>query len=204
MDSTFKVSIPLFEIFLFLGWQKFVTGYFSATYDPYALSQLEFRFMHQAVMITQWFFIYQERYIFSLLIAANMILNRAARQRSESLLFLLIFLATYLFSFIYPYFLPRYLLLMLLYLYLLGVGSVLELIKPIVGKPAAALIIVAFMIWSLANQPFIGNAEVNLRYLDVISVHKDISQFIAARFPASRIVTGCRIRGHYRRRICGM
>jgi hypothetical protein len=45
------------------------------------------------------------------------------------------------------------------------------------------------MLWSLANRPFSGNVEFNLRYLDVVKLHKDICQFLVAEFPSSRIVT---------------
>jgi hypothetical protein len=136
-----KYSVPLLEISLFLIWQKFITGHFSATYDHQALFNFEPRFvLYQPVMITKWLFVYQDRYIFSALLALNFVFNRKSRERKESLLFLLILLlSSYLFAFLYPYFLPRYLLPALPYLYLMGAWSLMELVKATVWKIPAAV-----------------------------------------------------------------
>jgi 4-amino-4-deoxy-L-arabinose transferase-like glycosyltransferase len=186
-----KYSVPLFEISLFLVWQKLITGHFSATYDHHALFNFAPRFVfHQSVMITKWLFFYQERYILSALIILNFVFNRESRKRKESLLFLLILLlSSYSFAILYPYFLPRYLLPALPYLYLMGVWSLMALVKPPIWKISAAVALLFFMLWSLINQPFTGNAEVNLRYLDVVKLHKEISKILVTEFPSARIVT---------------
>lgn len=184
-----KYSVPLFEIAVFFVWQKFTTGHFSATYDPYALSQLESRFGYQALIISKWLFVYQGRYFFSALIALNFIFNKTARRCEASWLFLLILLFFYAFVFIYPYFLPRYLLPALPYFYLLGGWALMEPLKATAWRIPAAIFVLVFMVWSSATQPFSGNAEFNLRYLDAVQVDKEIGAILMKEFPSSRVVT---------------
>ena len=56
-------------------------------------------------------------------------------------------------------------------------------------KVPAAAVLLLFTAWSLVTQPFSGNGEFNLKYLDVVRVHKEMCQYIASEFPQSRIAT---------------
>jgi hypothetical protein len=186
-----KYSVPLLAICFFFVWQKLATGHFFFIYPQEVKISL---FVHprwvfyQFAEITKWIFVYQQRYIFSALIALNLVINQNWRRRPElGLFFLICVLSGYSFSVLY--FLPRYLLPVLPYLYLLGAWSLMELVKPAAWKTPAAVVTVFAMIWSLATQPFAGSAEFNLRYLDVVRLHKDMCEFIASEVPDSRIVT---------------
>lgn len=120
--------------------------------------------------------------------ALNLAINHDSRRRPELLLFMLICVfCGYSFSILY--FLPRYLLAVLPYFYLLGAWSLLNLVKPLAGKTLAAAVAVFVMVGSLSTQPFRGNAEFNLRHLDVVKAHKEMAQFIAREFPKSRTLT---------------
>jgi hypothetical protein len=137
--------------------------------------------------ITGWVFVYQERYVFSALIALNLIVNQSARRHPELWLFLLIVLFSG-YSFSLLFFLPRYLLPALPYLYLTGTWSLMELVRP-PWKTPAAVVTLSLMVWSLATQPFTDNAEFNLKYVDAVRVHKEMCEFITSEFPDSRILT---------------
>ena len=187
-----RYTSPLFLIGLFFVWQKLTTGYFFFIYPPsidIKLFELTTQsIFKQFVMISRWLFIDQERYIFSALIVLNLLIYRVARQRSELSLFLLICLFSG-YSFSVLFFLLRYLLPVLPYIYLLGTWSLMELARREAWKIPIATVILLVMVWSLATQPFTGNAEFNLRYLDVVRVHKEMCQYIASEFPQSRIAT---------------
>src|SRR5262249_3024966 len=43
--------------------------------------------------------------------------------------------------------------------------------------------------WVLATQPFVGNSEVNLRYLDAVEAHKAMADYIAAHNPRATVLT---------------
>jgi hypothetical protein len=187
-----KYSIPLFLIGLFFVWQKLTTGYFFFIYPPsidiklFELTpQLIYR---QFVTISHWLFIAQQRYIFWALIVLNLIVNRVTRCRSELWLFLLICVFSG-YSFALLFFLLRYLLPVLPYIYLVGTGSLLELAGRKAWKIPAATALLLLSTWSLATQPFTGNAEFNLKYLDVVSAHKEMCEYIASQFPQARIAT---------------
>ena len=187
-----KDTVPLLLIGLFFIWQKITTGHFFFIYAPTFDIKLFELTPHlvskQIAEITGWIFIDQHRYLFSALIALNLIVNRSSRQRPEIWLFLLI-CAFSGYSFSVLFFLPRYLLPVLPYLYLLGAWSLLELVRSARCKTVAGLLTLVFMGWSLANQPFLASAEFNLRYLDVIRVHKEMCELISSEFADARVLT---------------
>ena len=188
-----KYSVPLFLIGLFFIWQKVATGYFFFIYAPtFEIKLLDLTprlISNKLATITGWLFIYQHSYIFSSLIALNLIVNRTSRGRPELWLFFLICLFSG-YSFVVLFFLPRYLLPVFPYLYLLGSWSLMELVKPAASKIPAAIVLLLVLVWFLATQPFTGNnAELNLRYLDVVRVHREMCEFIASEFFHSRTLT---------------
>jgi hypothetical protein len=188
-----KYSIPLFLIGLFFVWQKLTTGHFFFIYDPLKFNIKLFELTPRSIFdqfawITNLVFIEQHRYIFSALVVANLVINKSSRGRPELWLYFFICLFSG-YSFLVLFFLPRYLLPVLPYLYLLGAWSLMELVKPAAWKTPAAVVTLSAMIWSLATQPFAGSAEFNLRYLDVVRLHKEMCEFIASEFPDARILT---------------
>ena len=65
----------------------------------------------------------------------------------------------------------------------------LSLARARIPRLAAALLLLALAAWSLPRQPFEGNAEFNLGYRDVVSLHVAASQAIESEFSTRRIVT---------------
>ena len=65
----------------------------------------------------------------------------------------------------------------------------MEPLKATAWRIPAAIFVLVFMVWSSATQPFSGNAEFNLRYLDAVQVDKEIGAILMKEFPSSRIVT---------------
>jgi hypothetical protein len=187
-----KYSVPLLLIGFFFIWQKFATGYFffiyAPTFDIKLLDLTPRLISNRFGTITGSLFIYQHSYIFSSLLALNLIVKRTSRRRPELWLFFLICLFSG-YSFVVLFFLPRYLLPVLPYLCLLGAWSLMELVKSPAWNIPAAIVLLSGLVWSLATQPFTDNAELNLRYLDVVRVHKEMCEFIASEFPHSRTLT---------------
>jgi hypothetical protein len=188
-----KYSLPLVMIGFFFVWQKIATGRFFFIYDPLLFNIKLFELSPAAIFdqffrITRWVFIEQQRYIFSGLIVLNLVIDKSSRRRPELWLFFFIgVLSAY--SFLVLFFLPRYLLPALPYLYLMGTWSLMELARRAGRKTAAGLVTLLIMGWSLATQPFRGNAEFNPRYLDVVRVHKEMCDFIMSELPTARILT---------------
>jgi hypothetical protein len=183
---------PLIPLVLFYFSQTGTTGHSSGDYDHSSLFNFDPRYvLHQAVMITKWLFFSQGRTVFTLLILLGFILNSGMRRSKEIVLFgLLLVFSSYSFAFLYPYYLPRYSLVALPYFYLLGSRCGIDLVKAQAWKTPAAAGLLVWTLWSLLSQPFSGNAEFNMRYLDVVRVHEQMTSFIASEFPDARILTG--------------
>lgn len=183
-------SVPLLVITSFFIFQKIITGKFCCIY-PYKFELFNIQseaLFNQAIRISKWLFVYQYRYIFSFLIVLNLILIKTSRNRKENLLFLLVFLFSG-FSFTFLYFLPRYLLPAVPYLCIMGAWSISELIKSKVLQTAVGVALVVLMTNSLTGSPIQGNNEWNMKYLDVIKMHKEMAEFIEKNYPDSRILT---------------
>lgn len=185
-----KYSVPLFIIGAFFILQKLTTGHFFFIYDfeielfhlsPHSL-------WNQFVRITEWIFLHQHRYLFTALIGLNLLLNPQARRRRELWLFLLILvLSGYSFSGLF--FLPRYLLPVIPFFYILAGAALMELVRSKRLQTVAGTATLCLMTWSLAAQPLDGNAEYNMKYIDVVEMHKAMIDHIASEFPEARTLT---------------
>lgn len=190
LKEVLKYSIPMFVITAFFISQKITTGKFCCIYPfKFELFELEpglvFR---QSVLITEWLFFYQYRYIFTLLIFLNLIIYKTSRSRKELLLFFPMFIfSCYSFSFLY--FLPRYLLPAFPYFYIIGAWSLVELIKSKRLQTAVGAIIIALQIYSLSGTISYGNYEWNMKYLDVVKMHETMCEYIEKEFPYARVLT---------------
>ncbi len=189
-EKILKYSVPLVVIVAFVILQKITTGKFCCIYPfKFELFEIQPRLViHQSFLISKWLFLYQFRYIFTFLIILNFIINKASRSQKELLLFLPIFIFSgYSFSFLY--FLPRYLLPVLPYFYLIGAWSLIELIKSKRLQTAMGMIITAVLIYSLSSTVLHGNYEWNMKYLEVVKMHKIMCQYIEEKFPNARVLT---------------
>ncbi len=185
-----KYGLPLLVIAAFSILQKFTTGKFCCIY-PFKFQLFELQpnlVIHQVFEISKWLFFYQYRYIFTFLIVLNFIINKAHKSQKELLLFLLIFiLSGYSFSFLY--FLPRYLLPTLPYFYIMGAWSLIELIKSKRLQTVMGTAITAVLIYSLSGTVLQGNNEWDMKYLEIVKIHKTMCQYIEEEFPNARVLT---------------
>jgi hypothetical protein len=185
-----KYGAPLLVIAAFSILQKVTTGKFCCIYSfKFQLFELQPSLVvHQAFLVTKWLFFYQYRYIFTFLIVLNLIINKASRSRKELLLFLPIFiLSGYSFSFLY--FLPRYLLPALPYFYMMAAWSLIELIKSKKLQTVMGTAITAVLIYSLSGTVLHGNYEWDMKYLEVVKIHKIMCEYIEEEFPNARVLT---------------
>ncbi len=183
-------AIPLVMIGAFFVLQKITAGKFFFIYGPglhFELLQLTSAVaLARASEITWWIFIHQYRFLLTSAIALSLIIKRDFR--SEFLLFLLICLFCG-YSFSALYFLPRYILPVLPFFYLVSAWALLNVFRSLTGKLLAAVTSVAWMIFSLFTQPFTGNAEFSLRYLDAVRANQEMAEFIEVAFPRAQILT---------------
>ncbi len=185
-----KYSVPLLVLIAFFVWQKFATGHFCCIY-PFNFELFEARkelLVHKAVVISEWLFWYQYRYIFTGMIALNVLLNKAARRQKEFVLFVSIFVLSG-YSFCFLYFLPRYLLPTLPYLCIAAAGSIVSVVRFRIAQMALAGGTLALLVYSLPGTILRGNYEWNMTYLDVVQMHKAIYTYIADDCPMARVLT---------------
>ncbi len=185
-------AVPLVVIGLFVAWQKLMTGRWFFIYPPNLHLELLVPtprvVLHQVVVITRWLFVYQGRWMFTAAIILNLVLHRETRRRRELwLLALMALLSGYAFALLY--FLPRYILPALPIVYVIGAWSLLELFTMPAWRTAVVAITVVFMAWTLTHQPLTSSSEFNLRYLDVVAIHRTMCGLIAAEHPGSRVLT---------------
>jgi hypothetical protein len=184
-----KYAVPLAVIGAFVLLQRITTGHFFAIYDyQFQLFDLSLHAVRQQFhVVTQWIFLNQYRWVLTIVIAADL-LWFGIRQRKDAWLFgLIVLLSGY--SFVALYFLPRYILPVLPFFYMLGAHSLLRLLRAPQVRVAAAVAVVAAGAWVLATQPFVGNSEVNLRYLDAVEAHQSMADYIAAHNPRATVLT---------------
>lgn len=183
-------GVPLFVIGAFVVLQKLATGKFFFIYpfdiELFELSPAAVR--TQFERITQWIFLEQLRYVFTALIVLNLILHPESAKRRELILFLLILLLSG-YSFSGLYFLPRYLLPVIPFFYIMAARSVMDLIRSKRLQTAANVAILGVLTWSLTAQPFGGNGEFNMRYLDVVRMHEALIGHLVSEVPDARILT---------------
>ncbi len=185
-------ALPLVVTGLFAAWQKLMTGQWFFIYPPHSNLDLFVPtprvVLDQVVTITGWLFVLQGRWVLTAAIVLNLVMHREARRRRElRLLALMGLLSGYAFAPLYL--LPRYILPALPMVYVVGAWSLLELFATPAQKNAAAAITVVFMAWTLTHQPFAGSSEFNLRYLDVVAIHRTLCGLIAAEHPDARVLT---------------
>jgi hypothetical protein len=186
----FKYSIPLWLIVIFLILQKLTAGKFIGifTHEVDIYKHTPEEILNDFVSIFKWIFIYQYRYIFSLIIALNLIFNRKTFFRKELLLFVLIFVLVAL-PFSYFYFLPRYLLPVIPYLYIAASWSLVSLIKSVKLQTSFSLGLTTLLIFSLSGSPSYGNNEWNMKYLGMVGMYKSVCKYVEREFPNSSILT---------------
>jgi hypothetical protein len=56
-------------------------------------------------------------------------------------------------------------------------------------RVAVAVVAVALAAWVLATQPFVGNGEVSLRYLDAIQADQAMVDYLDAHHPGATVLT---------------
>jgi len=188
-----KYGIPLLVIFSLFIIQKFAIGkllYFPVIDVEFGgLIKLRYEEMILTFLkINKWIFWSQCRYVFTLLILLNFILNKNWKNRKEFLLFLLIFIFSgYTLSFFY--YGHRYLFPVLPYFYIIGALALVELIKSEILQNIAAGIIILVLILSPFVTGFKGSGEFDMKYLDIVKLEKTMCQYIEKEFPAARILT---------------
>ena len=185
-----KYCIPLIVIGAFAVLQRITTGKFFIIYDfEFKLFELTPGLIRrQFQLITRWIFLEQYRWVFTALIALNLLVNEQARRRRELWLFVLVVvLSGYSFSILY--FLPRYLLPVLPLFYIFAVRSVIELAQRPSFQFAGAAALLGMSVWSLTADPMRANGEQSLRYLGVVSMNKAAVDRIASEFPEARVLT---------------
>ena len=183
-----RLSVPLWVIGAFFLLQKLTTGHFFAIYDfevPLVRLDLD-TIASKALLITRFVFVDQHRFLVILLVVAALVVDRRARRRDELVLLVLVMITFgYVFSAILI--LKRYLLPVLPFLYLLGARSLRSLIPWPRLHAAAAVLLVLALAWPLRFDPFWGNGEFNLTYLDVVRVNQDIARFVEREFPGATV-----------------
>jgi 4-amino-4-deoxy-L-arabinose transferase-like glycosyltransferase len=184
-----RYSLPLAVIGAFILLQKATTGHFFFIYDfDVELFQLTPDLVwYQFGVITRWIFIDQYRFIFTALIALNLLVNAKARRRELWLFAFVVVLSGYSFSVLY--FLPRYLLPVLPLFYILAAASILDLAREPRLQLVAACAAMGMMSWSLMSQPLNTNGETSLRYLDIVAMHKAAIDRLARARPDAKVLT---------------
>lgn len=191
VGAALRWGVPLLLIGAFYAAQKVFTGRFfldfqalgesSSIFDPQLAA-------NQLWAVTDWLFIRQLRWIFTALIAANLIFNRAARRRPELLLFLLIAVGSG-YAFCFLYFLPRYLLPVAPYFFVLGAGALVELFPAPMAHRTVAAGLLAALLALLPGSPQPGNREWDMGYLAAVRTFQAASAYLQEHHPAARIVT---------------
>lgn len=137
--------------------------------------------------VFNWLLLAQGKLFLTGTAIAGVIFSQEFRKRSENWLFLcLVFAFGVCFSIITQ--LPRYTIPTTPLLYLLASGALFALVKKNTVRMFASSGAVVGFLFILLNDPSWGSAELNMRYLDVVSVHRAACEFIEDNFP-SRIIT---------------
>ncbi len=184
-----KYSVPLWAIAAFLIAQKFTAGKFIGIYAfEFDIYKHTFgRVFEDFVLILKWIFVYQYRFIFTLLILLHFVLHRKTAFRKELLLFLFVFLLATL-PFSYFMLLPRYLLPILPYLCITAAWSVFELVRSEKLNMAFSAAIASLYIVSLSGSTSYGSNEWNMKYVQIVRMQKSMSEYVETRFPKSTIL----------------
>jgi len=184
-----QYSVPLAFIGAFILLQKATTGrfFFIYDFDVDLVRPTPALVWHQFGLITRWIFIDQFRFIFTALIALNLLVNAKARRRELWLFASVAVLSGYSFSVLY--FLPRYLLPVMPFFYILAASSILDLARQPRRQLVAAGLAMALVSSSLLSQPLNANGETSLRYLDVVAMHEAAIDRLAREHPRATVLT---------------
>ena len=184
-----RYGVPLAVIGAFILLQKATTGrfFFIYDFDVELVRPGPAVVWHQFGLITRWIFIDQFRFIFTALIALNLLVNAKARRRELWLFALVVMLSGYSFSILY--FLPRYLLPVMPLFYILAASSILDLAREPRRQLVAACLAMGMVISSLISQPLNANGETSLRYLDIVAMHEAAINRVAREHPDAKVLT---------------
>jgi hypothetical protein len=188
LSTALRYSVPLWCYLAFIVVQKLTTGKFLWIYNwDIELFRLAPAVVGRQVWgITRWVFLVQGRWLFSVLILLALVFRPGVRRRELWLFLLILTLVGYEFSILA--FTPRYLLPVLPFFFVLGAASLMQLVRGPGLRVAAGLLMLGVMTWSLLTQPFQGASTVNLRYREVVRLHRQAGEFVAARDPDADIV----------------
>jgi dolichyl-phosphate-mannose-protein mannosyltransferase len=188
--AALRYAAPLGVIGAFVLLQTLTTGRLFFIYDvPTELFDLSLRSVwRQVLVVTEWIFVAQQRYVFTTLIVLDLALHGATRGRRGRRLFALIVLLSG-YSFAVLYFLPRYILPVLPFFYIRAAAALTGLVRPPVMKTAVGIGTVGLMGCSLLVQGFSGNGEYNLTYRDAVRLQKAMIDYVASEFPHARTLT---------------
>ena len=185
---------PLAALGAFVTWQKVVTGSWWLIYpdpfDPNRFNTTPTQTAQQAWNITRSIFLEQWRWLPAASLAVALFMRATVRRRRELWLFgLVTACACYPFAFAGVLFLPRYQMPVLPLLFLASAWALRQLIHPIAARALVVAGVLAIMTWSAVARPFADTAELNMRYLDVVSVHREMAAAIEHDFPSARVLT---------------
>jgi hypothetical protein len=188
--AALRYAAHLGVIGAFVLLQTLTTGRLFFIYDvPTELFDLSLRSVwRQVLVVTEWIFVAQQRYVFTTLIVLDLALHGATRGRRGRRLFALIVLLSG-YSFAVLYFLPRYILPVLPFFYIRAAAALTGLVRPPVMKTAVGIGTVGLMGCSLLVQGFSGNGEYNLTYRDAVRLQKAMIDYVASEFPHARTLT---------------
>jgi hypothetical protein len=190
LKQALKYGVPLLASTSFFILEKVLGGTFSYIYSP-EIRVFELRnelAFQKLLLISKWLFSYQYRYIFTILLALNLVVNKAARYRKELLLFLLL-VASSGYSFALILYLPRYLIPVLPCFYIVGTWSLMELIKAGRLQTIIGMFIIGLQMSSLSYTVSVGNYEWDMRYLKVVRIQKAMASYIEREYPDARVLT---------------
>ena len=183
-------AAPLLAFIAFITAQKIASGQFffilAFEADPLIDAGIAAT-LRDAAKITAWLFVAQFRWVLTLAIVLDLVVNREARRRPELLLCVLVALGSgYTFSVIY--YMPRYVLPVLPFFYALGAVSLMSLARMPLRQQATGAAAVALTLWCLARDHLRGHGEDNLRYLGIVRAHQAAIAEIETRFAGARIL----------------
>ena len=183
-------AAPLLVFIAFITAQKIASGRFffilAFEADPLIDGGIAAT-LRDAAKVTTWLFVAQFRWVLTLAIALDLVVNREARRRPELLLCVLVVLGSgYTFSVIY--YMSRYVLPVFPFFYALGAVSLMSLARTPRRQQATGAAAVALTLWCLARDPLRGHGEDNLRYLGIVRAHQAAVAEIESRFAGARLL----------------
>lgn len=196
--AALAAAVPLLLMGLYYAAQKLTSGIFFVHYaEPFDWLQPGLA-LGQLRAVTRWLFAEQLRWIFTGLIAANLVSNPAARRRPELLLFGLITLCSgYAFSVLY--FLPRYLLPVMPYCCVLAAGALIELFPGRAVHMTLGGGLVLLLALRLPGTERPGNREWDLGYRAAVQTYATTAAHLEHDHGGARILATWPLTAYLRR-----